>query len=188
MSPRTSDLLKVEYLTIQKEIEAVGPSLDPSVFGPNNWFYQVPGVIRADLLLRREPERSRRVLRLLFANWLASCDLPPEDRPPIVWEGTADLYEALPMPTAPLTPRALDDWLRSTRLAYTLLPAISSGVRSLDRDRSTFASLEVTLAEQLYLREHGKPPATLGDLLGPDLPRLPAGYEPGDPSSLAPNP
>ncbi len=31
-------------------------------------------------LLRREPERSRRVVRLLTANLLSACDLPAEER------------------------------------------------------------------------------------------------------------
>ena len=42
---------------------------------------QVQAIGHAWRFLRREPERSRRVIRLAIANWLACYDLPPERRP-----------------------------------------------------------------------------------------------------------
>jgi len=56
--------------------------------------------------------------------------------------------------------------------------------KSIGRERSMFDALKVQLAEQLYLREHGKPPENLKALIGPHLKSLPDGYAAEDESSL----
>jgi hypothetical protein len=49
------------------------------------------------------------------------------------------------------------------------------------RERRRRAVLVVRLAAELYRREHGKPPATAGALLGPVLKELPEGIAADDP-------
>jgi hypothetical protein len=55
----------------------------------------------------------------------------------------------------------------------------------IDRETRRHETLILTLAEELYQREHGTAPARLGDLLGPDLQALPGGLSPDDPPSSA---
>ena len=75
---------------------------------------------------RREPERSRRVIRLALANWIAYYDRSPEDRP----TPDPDTLSAFDFyafgPDAPanariLSPRSIDRWLGSTIDAGFLL-------------------------------------------------------------------
>jgi hypothetical protein len=61
-----------------------------------------------------------------------------------------------------------------------VLPAVHNAMKAVDRERRLWGSLEVTLAEQLYRREHGSAPRTLGELVGPFLDRLPEGYSASD--------
>ena len=100
LAPSETDTLKAEYLAMERMLD------DPKGLGrqrPPAWFmsiasqpltrpllyllraYRTPEQIQslfdAWRVWRREPERSRRVLRLVMANWLAYYDLPPEDRP-----------------------------------------------------------------------------------------------------------
>jgi hypothetical protein len=137
---------------------------------------------------RREPERSRRVIRLAIANWLAYQALSPDRRPkpdPRV-SGPYEFYA--PGPEAPakaraLSPEALDRWLAVSPEAREILDwwqmtrAFRVGQDWLEpfriRERSNRRWLAVVLARQLYRRDHGiGPPSDLW-LLGPYLESLP---------------
>ena len=62
-----------------------------------------------------------------------------------------------------------------------MYPTAAFAVRAYDRERKTFDSLIIGLAEECYRREHaGKSPKTLGELVGPYLKRLPEGFDPSD--------
>ncbi len=129
----------------------------------------------------REPERSRRVLRVVWANWLAVSDLAAAERAKRRKEFPIGIFFD-PSPDAPamarrLTPDALNRWAESTRLLRLILPATSALEKALTRERATRASLLIHLAERLYIREHGKPPASVDQLVGPYLKTLPEGYE-----------
>ncbi len=75
---------------------------------------------------RREPERSRRVLRLAFANWIAYYDLPRDRRPepdpgvsgPITFYA---LGSKAPARAGALAPESLDRWLSTADDARELL-------------------------------------------------------------------
>ena len=185
MSPRASDALRVEYLCMMKAIDAPGPLLRYELAGDPVWYHHLTGLMRAGLYLKREPERSRRVTRLAFANWLAQCDRPPNGRARLAMRAPdVYLYDADPAAPAAanaLPPGTAGEWMKSTELAARFGPMYFWVVAAFDRDRRTLAALKVTLAEQLYRREHGRPPGTLGALVSPDLPALPDGYEAGDP-------
>lgn len=140
-------------------------------------------------LVLREPERSRRVLRLVWANWLSVADLPPSKR---LGRGRRleSGYYYDPPPEAPvavrrLTPERLDRWVGSTRYLRAIVPAFDDIDKADARDAATRASLIVDLAEQLYTRENGRRPDSPDQLVGPYLQALPAGFaRPSDGSSM----
>jgi hypothetical protein len=132
-----------------------------------------------------EPERSRRVMRLAFANWLAHAqNKDPQLQKPVVravFQGgnrKTALYFYPVDPKAPATarklaPADLAKWFLSTRDAKLLLdfwpwPAIRT------TERREYRALVVTLADELYKRDHGKPPASEADLVGSYLDHLPS--------------
>jgi hypothetical protein len=128
---------------------------------------------------RREPERSRRVMRLVVANRLAYLDLPPDRRPapdPGV-SGPFELYALGPESPANarvLSPADLDRWLRTAIDAQELLRGWDSGMRSLRlRERANHRALVTLLAGELYRRDHGTNPPTDEALVGPYLKELP---------------
>ena len=131
-----------------------------------------------------EPERSRRVLRLAFANWLAFVgDEHRSDRKPAVCatfqtsgkRTTTFFYSvsrAAPAAAHKMTPERLAEWLVSTRDAKLLLrswywPTIRISERREHR------ALVVLLAGELYQRDHGKAPASDEALVGRYLDHLP---------------
>jgi hypothetical protein len=134
--------------------------------------------------LLNEPERSRRVLRLAFANWLAHvADKDPRHLKPAVratfpcklrsanvsfFAVSADAAAA----ARQLTPQALAEWLISARDAKLLLsfwPWPSIRVKEQREHRE----LVMRLAFELYRRDHGKPATDNEELIGPYLDHLP---------------
>ena len=132
-----------------------------------------------------EPERSRRVLRLAFANWLAHAE---ETDPRYLRPAVRAMFSrgrrawAVPFfavgPDGPaaarkLTPQRLAESLMRTRDAKQLLsfwrwPAIRM------TERREHRALVVLLAGELYQRDHGKPPASDDALVGLYLDHLPS--------------
>ena len=130
-------------------------------------------------LVLREPERSRRVLRLVWANWLSAADLTPSERLKRVRKLEFGYYYD-PPPGAPvavrrLTPERLDRWVGSTLYLRAILPAINNLDKAEARDAAARGSLIVDLAEQLYTRENGRRPDSPYQLVGPYLKALPEG-------------
>jgi hypothetical protein len=128
---------------------------------------------------RREPERSRRMIRLAFANWLAYLALPPARRP-APDPGVSGAYEFYAFgPEAPdkaraLSPEALDRWLQTTYNAREILRSWKTDIRPLRaRDRANHRALVVLLASELYRRDHGTDPPSDEALVGPYLKSLP---------------
>ena len=203
-TPPISESLKAEYLSFLHSIadpdlmarlldyEVVDNDKGGSVtlFGRRPWKSNLARVHRRAIA---EPERSRRVLRLIFANWRAYADLPPERRPP--WALTtmgpmpeghakellADLFvvgDDAPAAARALPPAQVARWYATTVDAREFLPAFANVERALGRERSTHAALLVALANELYKCEHGGYPARVEDLIGPYLESLPPGYLP----------
>jgi hypothetical protein len=186
LSTPVSEMIKVEYLSLTKEILTHRRKLLDEVFESDTTWYHHHTLWRdGGLYLRREPERGMRVIPLVFANWLAHCDEPASRRPafsktePRMFVGTESA-------SAGLSPEALERWCRSTSLVGLYLPAVPNVIPAMDRERRTFAALKLTLAEQLYRREHGGYPHNLGELVGPYLDQLPDGFSAGDPPTTAP--
>lgn len=181
MTPPASQSLEIEYLSLMKAFDEPKRLAFGDPAAEQYWYRHIRGGPEAELFLFREPERSRRVVQLVFANWLAYCDRPPSQRPKTSTE--INLFEpdsTTPAPTHVLSSAALQRWNETTLFAKQFLPAFANYGQALDAERGLFAGLKVHLAEQLYLREHGKAPQKLGDLVGPYLERLPDGYDDSD--------
>ena len=201
-TPPTSDGLKTEYLSFLHSLDdpelmiRIHESLSSPTpaggsvthYGSGGWKSSLTRVKRRAL---NEPERSRRVVRLVFANWLAYCDRLPSQRPPRVVPDPrmtgnsharallSDLYVV--DATAPASARALPPekvalWFGSTVDAQIAMPAFVSVERAVARERSAQGNLLVALANELHKREHGKYPERVEELVGPYLKVLPEGH------------
>ncbi len=186
LAPSDSYTLKAQYFEVDRildDLNRQGRRMPPSwaaAIGMIDYHLArelLDPVYRAWRFWRREHERSRRVIRLALANWIAYYDLPPEDRPePDPNTLTAFDFYAFG-PDAPanariLSPRSLDRWLGSTTDAGLLLGFWGwSGIRL--RERLDHGDLLILLATQLYRRDHGTDPPTPEALVGPYLKSLP---------------
>jgi hypothetical protein len=197
MTGPISDNYKVEYLAFLKtydDADLVWRCMsDPNTFGPTSlptWLSQDPRVFSCAKGLMQEPERSRRVTRLIYANLLAACDRPPDRRPPVAATlsitkpgGTKvfDLYEpdaAFPEAAKALSPEKIHLWFDSSLYARHLTSAFFNFIKTADGERLAQANLVIALANRLYELERGKTAATVEELVGPYLKALPEGYPP----------
>jgi hypothetical protein len=186
LAPSEPYTLKAEYLDVDRLLEmpeiselslgSWASAIAPTDILPREQVMRICDVWRSWL---GEPERSRRVMRLAIANWLAYHDLPPADRPPAdpKTAGPADFFYPLG-PNAPanvraVSPRALAGWLRSTFDANVLFGSWGwKAVRGAER--SNHRALLILLGQELYRRDHGDLPPTPESLVGPYLKSLPA--------------
>jgi hypothetical protein len=181
--------LKAEYLAMMSQLdepygvlhEPDGDGLPTAVAGVP---WPPPQLHEWRRFLGREPERSRRVLRLVFADWLAALD-PAGSRPSkpalrVVFRARRQNHAVLLYdvpPEAPpaaraLSPQALAGWLVSTSDARRLLGGWSlQAVRRAEH--AGHRALVIVQAEALYERERGAPPPSEEALVGTYLERLP---------------
>ena len=204
-TPPNSDGLKVEYLSL---IRSIGdPELmvkmhdyelvpDPkggstTVYGQHGW---KSGMIRVGRRTINDPERSRRVIRMIFANWLAYADLSPSRRPPKALVSSSqrrlngpadailsDLFvvgDDAPAQAKALPPEKLARWFASTLDAKLALPAYTNVDRATTGEGPVRDAMLFALANELYKREHGRYPEKNEELVGPYLKELPPGYAP----------
>jgi len=150
------------------------------------WYNHIAPVLASRHFLLREPERSQRVLRLIVAGHLAQCDRPRALRPKLRFDDFMiyGIDAKTPPAVRSLTPEELHTWAENSAmkgLGYSLrfLQA------QIDAERGILETLRVRMAERAYLLDHGRPPRTYADLLGPYLKTLPEGIEPGDAVSAA---
>jgi hypothetical protein len=145
--------------------------------------------------LLREPERSRRVLRLLCANYLAHAETRGRQprKPAVLAVLTSDLRMGkfcIPLypvgPEAPAGARALPPqdvagWLVASldaRLRLLMgydewMPPTQARDRRTVADRRAHRDLVIMLATEIYRRERGVPPSTEAALVGTYLQSLP---------------
>jgi hypothetical protein len=186
MAPSEAYTIAMEYPTLLGTVESIS---GPDRRGMAPWIVsigpiqaglspeQVRALVDAWRWWRREPERSRRVVRLAVANWLAYEQSPPDRRPPPDPDvsGPFDFYALGPDAPANarvLSPAALDRWLASTTDAQDVLRAFDfRGIRI--RERANHRAMVVLLASQLYRRDHGSDPPDEAALVGPYLKSLP---------------
>jgi hypothetical protein len=143
---------------------------------------------------RREPERSRRAIRLMFANWLAYEALPVDRRPAPDGNvfGTYEFYAfgpEVPYQGRALAPKALVRWLNTTIDAPATLDwwkmargffISRSGLETLgSKAQAGHRELVILLATELYRRDHGTNPPSEQALVGPYLESLPDPFDGG---------
>jgi hypothetical protein len=197
--------IKAAYLEMMRALEQpVSPMIEQEV----GWEYDfrlgdmqlspdmVDALDAARRFLLREPERSRRVLRLLYANWLAHAEIhEPRSRQPANWASFPLLVSTNPIrkaitivpvyrvsPRAPagaraLSPQEVASWLVTTN-DVKLRILVASNCQwpwSPDRlrDRRAYGGLVVMLATELYHRERGALPPSEEALVGTYLKSLP---------------
>jgi hypothetical protein len=215
--------IKSGYLELMREIEQPMPlRVQEEIEG--EWTFRVgdmalsPTMIEyleaARRSLLREPERSRRVLRLLCAHYLAHAEtrgLPPPK--PAVWAKVTYLTSTNPVtkgtfkvplypvsPEAPagaraLPPQELARWLVAT---LDVRLRIGNGYewpwppdrRVVDRravaDRKAHRELVIMLATEIYRRERGSLPSSDEALVGTYLKSLPDDRSPDVDDGTAP--
>jgi hypothetical protein len=201
-----SEVLKLDYLVVMRDLDELKllPTEIPLPGGKDGLLeHLVPpwrGGVRQEIQKFRfrasnELERSRRAIRLVYANWLSQVDKPTAERAPKAFYGGVLLYEAdrAAPPAARAVARetlarAIDETLVAKRLvrfdhfdrhAYSLPSWEGDGVFARERRRRSV--LLVKLAAELYRRERGKLPASAGALLGSYLKQLPEGVGRDDP-------
>ncbi len=186
MAPSEQDSLKSSYLDVNRLLDspknpagAVPSNKFQKHWNPNNKLTreEVQKLWDAWRFWRREPERSRRVIRLLAANWLAYLDQPSQNRPkPDPTIAAFDIYPLGPQSSPEahtLSPEALESWFESAHDAQEFLRYLSpTAVQTLER--TTHGEILMLLASELYRRDHqGANPLTPEVLVGPYLERLP---------------
>jgi hypothetical protein len=155
------------------------------------WQSHLPALRRIRWFLANEPERSRRVARLCFANWFEHFDDPPSRRPRLVGTTTMsslvfDAWFSSPPEARAIAPARLASELESAILTKTLsLDQLGRLRQGIDRDHAQRAAMVLTLARQLHAREHGGSlPKTDEELVGTYLDRMP--HDPTRPASNDP--
>lgn len=185
LAPSESDSIKFGYLEVIKLLQSddnPGRHMPFARFRSvwNPAFQLTPEQIQSLWdwwrFCRREPERSRRVIGLVTANWLAFQALPigkrPKPDPTIALEFYRFGPEA-PAAARALSPEDLDAWIDTTNDMQQLLQFLdASGVRVLEVENH--ADILLMLATELYRRDHRNDPPTPQSLVGPYLERLPA--------------
>ena len=202
-----SESLKLDYLIVMRDLDEMKllPSEIPLPGGKEGLLeHLVPPwrtTVRREIQQFRfrasnELERSRRAIRLVYANWLAQIDKPAAERAPSAIYGGVLLYHA--DPTAPpaaraVAPETLAHAIDATLVAKRLV-CVSEGDRSMlafeyswegdsafAHERRRRSVLLVKLVAELYRRERGKPAPNAGMLLGSYLKQLPEGVGRDDP-------
>ena len=184
--------LKIEYLDLMR-------FLDRRVVPPpeqieEEWTYrlgdmQLPIDLSRDLYqvkrgLAREPERSRRVIRLLFANWLAHVERPGQRKPAAraffhIAKQTNGVLLYHVSPDAPagaraLSPQEVASWLVTTNDAKLALRyGFLSWPSVRGREQRSYRGMLKVLAGEVYRRERGALPPSDEALVGTYLKSLP---------------
>lgn len=186
MTPPNSEMVKGDYIAVLDMLDHPNAWLKhhPTV---ENYRSAFPTMFRTVVFLKREPERSRRVANLLFAHWLAHADDAPKARPKMA-ETRVDgnhTYPDFPYYAAPgqvdaahpLSNEKLYAWHQSTVYLKSLGIQLIWTLPQCDSERSGQQIMLITLAEQLYQREHGALPQAAEDLVSAGyLIDLPEGY------------
>jgi hypothetical protein len=201
-----SEAVKIDYLVCIRELEerTSYPMKNlPMPGGRGGLLNSVvtPPAIRLSIVQFRlvagnDVEKSRRAIRLFFANWLAQVDRAPSQRARIEISRPALIYAAdstVPPAASAVPADVLLQALDHTVLARVLMVGDDIGGQEeaanwpwegdgpLAREPRRRAVLIVKLAAELYRREHGVFPATVGALVGPYLKVLPEGIGPNAP-------
>jgi hypothetical protein len=181
LRPPNSDFVKAEYVGLDRSLDR--PEMLWSTFDEQNiyWGNRFTRSVhhfwsRLKSGFLREPERTRRVHRLLVANWLQFVDRPPSQRPLFFQSSLRYRDRATALRndrSSELSDYEMKQWIDSTIFLKSFLPSIQEAVRELDQERLRSNDLVVELAHKLYAIEHGTPAKSDEDLVGVYLKALP---------------
>jgi hypothetical protein len=184
MTPPNSDMFRADYFAMRSLIDREAGSPGRPFVTPGDdghWYSRLPIAPMTRKFFRREPERSHRVHRLIVAGVLAWCDRPGATRPKLVsprWM-IYELDPSKPPADAPIVPEDLVRWV--DRSDYGRLSGgLAVHFPRIEAETSTFDAMLLKMAEHAFELEHGQPPKTYGELLGPYLKALPDGFAPSD--------
>lgn len=191
MTSPASEMVHAEYFSSRDAVndtETWWKLTDSGPYSNVNWYNQFYLGRWAYRFLRREPERSARVLRLIAAGYLAQCDRPRAHRPRLLFPNSMiyDYDARTPPAVRAISPDALESWSRDS-IVMPLGPFAPFVQGNLDAEAGTFEDFIVKMAERAFVIERGRQPKTYGELLGPYLKKLPDGIEPTDPVNPASN-
>lgn len=146
------------------------------------WYRYLTGYLEARWWILREPERTRRIARIAYANWLEHCDGIGAFRPPMA-ERFPGMFVTDPpsLEMAYILPTELGDWIETSIVWEVGIrqPSVRDNWR--EREEARMGTLRVTLAREAYRRDHdGREAPTFRALVGTYLDRLPAGYDDAD--------
>ena len=180
--------LKIDYLVMTHELDAPNGRLAESQGGLNVQIadMKLPDELASQIYFTRrfvlnEPELSRRVLRLAFANWLARAQAESQRGQTPTVQAHLPLHTTIPFFTAgkgapesarTLSPDELARRLLTTHDAQLLLEQWPWWTIR-NAEKRAHAGLVLLLAAELYERDHGSPPPNDQALLGRYLERLP---------------
>lgn len=195
---RGSAALALEYIAIARTLDDPPRELAEQAWDDLRsdgddllWYRHIPLFHESRWFIRNEPERSRRVARLVFTNWIANCEMPSALWPnPATWAASGNRNVPLmlltssggtgvPGPVGGLTAAELSNWHDSTLLfrrhySNETCHKLASYQAYVIKRRADQVSLVLTLAEELYAKEHGgQYPGSPSDLVGRYLKALP---------------
>jgi hypothetical protein len=174
MTPPNSDALKADYFALSRMFDNKRFAVDPNdaTAGPFNIESRLH---RLSIYLKREPERSKRVARIICAHWLRYADAPPSARPRLSElqvvgiESYPDFPYSVPPDSNPadypISAHRLYLWHRSTLYASEHVFWFMYHLQARDNQRRVQGQLLTAVAKQLYLRENGKLPANAEELV-----------------------
>lgn len=158
-----SNAVKTEYLFVMQTIE--GGNLAESLAASGETIGRMGKV---GLFLINEPLVSQLVLKQYFANFLAHCDKPRPDRPPLATPTTWGLFEPdpkTPLPPNRMTPAQIEQAFRKAPIAAQFVPALTSVDRAFAKEQARQAAFLTVLAVRLYQKKNGGLPADLQALV-----------------------
>jgi hypothetical protein len=182
MTSPASEMVRAEYFSARDSVNDTDlwPKLtDSGPYSRTDWTNQFSAGRWARKVLRREPERSARVLRLVTAGYLAQCDRPLPLRARLLFPHSMIYARDAQTPRAvrAISPEALESWWKDSILSE-LTPFSNILQGYVDGENGTLDHFTLKMAERAFLIEHGRPPKTYGELLGPYLKMLPEGIDP----------
>lgn len=180
-------MMRIEYLIVQ---DAIGEPnwrtlSEETRLSDDGWVDHLPGFLRLRRFATRDEERSRRVVNLVFAKWLAHCDDPRESRPPLAQVADSQGLELFavssndPPNTRRISPSDLAEWWKTAIGARMILPSFQPILQIGLTGDSAPANALIHVANELYAREHGGTlPSTYAALVESGyLTKVPTGYQ-----------
>lgn len=189
MTPPMSDAFKSDYLVAVAELETL-PAPGEVIGLTDHILQSYPTGAWLLRVWQREPERSRRLFRIIYAHWLAAADLPPGQRPHLISPQAIGnrSYPEFPYATTPgrrdrahpLPAEELYGWFANSLYAPRMAVPAVHFLGVFDLDRRALEALEITIASRLFELERGREPERNRDLVTAGyLEAIPEGYDDG---------